>query len=235
MTLSFVIPAHDEEALLPATIASIRQSADRLGVPYEIVVADDGSTDRTAEVAAASGARVATTNVRQIAGARNAGARVASGETLVFVDADTIVTAAVLRAMMAARGGGAIGGGAVVRFDQALPRFARMWAASFTWFSRRFKMAAGCFVFVARDAFEAVGGFDETFFAAEELVLSRRLGRHGRFVILSEPVVTSARKLRTHTAGEIWRTFLFLTLRPNAVKRRSALSLWYGPRRPDEK
>jgi len=234
VTLSFVIPAHDEAALLPAAIDAIRRSADDLGVRYEIIVADDASTDRTAAVATANGARVVPTSVRQIAGARNAGARTASGETLVFVDADTLVSTPLLRAMVVARRAGAIGGGAVVQFDQALPRFARVWVASFTWFSRRFKMAAGCFVFVARDVFEAVGGFDESYFDAEEIALSRTLGRRGRFVILPETVVTSARKLRTHSAGEIWRNFLFLTFRPRAVKRRSALGLWYGPRRPDK-
>ena len=172
-------------------------------------------------------------NVRHIAAARNAGGRVAIGDTLVFVDADTLITPAVVRALLTARASGAIGGGALVSFDEPLPRYARAWAATFTWMSRRFRLAAGCFLFVARDAFIAVGGFDEAYFAAEELAFSRTINRRGRFVILDEPVLTSGRKVRTHTRSEIWRTFLKLTLRPGALKRRSALALWYGPRRDD--
>jgi GT2 family glycosyltransferase len=171
-------------------------------------------------------------HVRHIAAARNAGAAAAVGDTLVFVDADTVVTAPVIHAMLDARRRGAIGGGAVVHFDQPLPRYARSWAAAFTSASRRFGLAAGCFVFCAADAFAAVGGFDERYFAAEEIIFSRSVRRRGTFVILETPVVTSARKIRTHSAGEIWWTFLKLML-PGAVKRRSALPLWYGPRRHD--
>lgn len=233
MKLSFVIPAHDEELLIGAAICAIRTAADSTALPYEIIVVDDGSVDRTADVARESGARVVSVNARQIAAARNAGAKTATGDTVVFVDADTLVNAPVVRAMLEARQAGAIGGGAVISFDQPLPRYARVWAATFTWLMRRFRLAAGCFVFVARDVFDAVGGFDETYFAAEEIVLSRTLNCRGKFVILTQPVVTSARKVRTHTVGEIWRTFLMLTFRPSALKRRSALGLWYGPRRKD--
>jgi len=234
LSISFVVPAHDEELLIAATLQAIRSAGDASGVSCEIIVVDDGSTDRTAEIAREAGARVVPVHVRHIAAARNAGGRVATGDTLVFVDADTLITPAVVRALLTARASGAIGGGTLVHFDQPLPRYARAWAATFTWMSRRFRLAAGCFLFVARDAFTAVGGFDEAYFAAEEIAFSRTLNRRGRFVILSEPVVTSGRKVRTYTQAEIWRTFLCLMVRPRDLKRRSALDLWYGPRRADK-
>ena len=178
---------------------------------------------------------VVSVNVRQIAAARNAGAWAATGDTLVFVDADTWPSPGVVRALLTARANGAVGGGALVTFDGPLPRYARAWAWTFTWLSRRFNFAAGCFVFVARDVFAAIGGFDEAYFAAEDLAISRTLSRRGRFVILDEPVVTSGRKVRTYSGREIWRSFLKLAVRPGDLKRRAALDLWYGPRRADRR
>ena len=87
---SVVVPAYDEEALLPSTLESIRAALAAVPWPGEIVVGDDNSKDRTAEVARAAGARVVFEPHHQIARARNAGARGAAGEWLVFVDADKV-------------------------------------------------------------------------------------------------------------------------------------------------
>ncbi len=92
--ISFIVPAYNEERLLGSTLCAIHQAARSIGEPYEIIVADDGSTDRTAAVAAEHGARVVSVANRQIAATRNAGARQACGKLLVFVDADTIVNEA---------------------------------------------------------------------------------------------------------------------------------------------
>ncbi|MDB4743969.1 hypothetical protein OAF98_05735, partial [Planctomicrobium sp.] len=56
--------------------------------------------------------------------------------------------------------------------------------------------AAGCSIYVLREVFEEVGGFDTTQFAAEERYLSEAIRKQGKFVIVKEPVLTSARKLR---------------------------------------
>ena len=89
--LSFIIPAHDEELLLGATLGSLHAAAVLIGASYEVVVVDDASTDSTASIAAANGARVISVNHRKIGAARNAGAQHATGALLIFVDADTIV------------------------------------------------------------------------------------------------------------------------------------------------
>ena len=72
--LSFIIPAYNEELAIGPTLQSIHEAARSLGVPYEIIVADDASTDRTVEIADSSGARVVAVSNRQIAATRNAGA-----------------------------------------------------------------------------------------------------------------------------------------------------------------
>lgn len=234
--ISFVVPAYNEEQLLPRCLDSIHLAARAVGEPYEIVVADDASTDATATVAEAHGARVVKVACRQIAGTRNAGARVTSGERLVFVDADTAIDEAVLRATLAALDAGAVGGGAGVAFDGAVPLYARLVLWTTVRAFRLTKLAAGCFVFCRRDAFEAVGGFDERYFASEEVFLSQALKKEGRFVILREAVTTSGRKVRDYTGWQILGNLARLSVRGlKGLKSRQGLDFWYGQRKSDGK
>lgn len=230
--LSFVVPAYNEEKYLAATLQSIHAAAGEAGEPYEIVVADDASTDATARVAAEGGARVIRVEKRQIAATRNAGARAGSGNRIFFVDADTRIGGAVVRAALHAMDEGAVGGGAGVAFDHA-PRIAnRILDAYVVPAFRRIGWAAGCFVYCRRDAFEAVGGFDENFFAAEEIVFSRALKRRGRFVVLREKVMSSGRKfdgLSTWAILGLIARQLARGLR--GVKSRATTEFWYPERR----
>ena len=91
--ISFVIPAHNEVELIGRTLTAIHESARATGEVYEIIVADDSSDDGTGTIAQQFGARVVAVHFRKIAATRNAGARMASGDLLFFVDADTMVTA----------------------------------------------------------------------------------------------------------------------------------------------
>ncbi|MFN0008388.1 MAG: glycosyltransferase [Planctomycetota bacterium] len=232
--ISFVVPAYNEERVLGATLDAIGAAARACGEAFEIVVADDASTDGTADVARRHGAQVVPVHHRQISRTRNSGARAARGEILVFVDADTRIDGAVLRAALAALRSGAVGGGAEVRFDGRVPWYGRSFAWAVLAFARMARLASGCFVFCTREAFEAVGGFDESLFGAEEWALSRALARKGRVVILREPVTTSGRKLRTHSPSEVLRLFLKIGLRgPKVLRDRRGLDLWYGERRED--
>jgi glycosyltransferase involved in cell wall biosynthesis len=233
-SVSFIIPAYNEAQLLGRTLTAIERAARALQLTFEMIVVDDASVDHTPELARAHGARVVPVNHRQIAATRNAGAREASGEWLVFVDADTIISEAVLRDAIAALRAGAVGGGCVVRFDGRVPRYGRALIALVLPIYLALGLAAGCFLFCTRQAFDAVGGFDEQLFAAEEAVLSRALGRLGRFVLLRASVVTSARKLRAHSAREVLGTLLRLAVTgPKALRQREGLGLWYGHRRAD--
>jgi glycosyltransferase involved in cell wall biosynthesis len=233
LVLSVIVPAHDEERLIPATLRAIHAAAAGLGEPYEIVVVDDTSTDRTAAEAVAHGARVVSVTHRQISATRNAGGRAARGEYLVFVDADTRVSAAVLDAARAAMRAGAVGGGAwSVQFDGRLSWPARVAVGLTLNTFRALNMTFGCFMFCTRDAFDAVGGLDESLFAAEEVAFSRALARHGRFVLVRPPVVTSGRKFRTFSPRDLARMTVGLVRRgPAALKARERLDVWYGPRR----
>lgn len=232
--ISFVVPAYNEEALIGRTLDALNRTGQNLCEPYEIVVVDDASTDRTAMVAEQYGARTVYVNLRQIAATRNAGAREARGDKLIFVDADTVVTNEVVSAAVDAMTRGAVGGGCAVAFDGRVPRYAQIIHPFLIIAFRVAGLACGCFLFCRRQAFEAVDGFDETLFASEEIAMSRALKREGRFVVLRESVISSGRKLRMYSGREVLRLFGSILLAgPKALKSRDALEVWYGGRRED--
>lgn len=233
--VSFIVPAYDEEELLPRTLQALRAAEREVSDSVEIVVVDDASTDRTGEIARQAGARVVSVNHRQISRTRNAGARAARGRYLVFVDADTVVTARVVRSALIALRRGAVGGGSRLRFDGEVPRWGRViqWSANHVY--ARAGLASGSFLFCTRESFERAGGFDEALYGAEEAAFSRALGKLGPFVSLRDEVVTSGRKLRAYSAREILGSLLRLAARPSRLRSPEApeLAVWYGDRRTD--
>jgi glycosyltransferase involved in cell wall biosynthesis len=232
--LSFILPAHNEELLIGPTLAAIHAAAREAGVDYELIVVDDASTDRTAQIAAEHAARVVPINKRQIAAVRNAGAREARGEIFIFVDADTLVTADAVRAVVAEIQNGAVGGGCLFRFDGRLPIWAKLTYPLGILLFRLLTLAGGCFLFCTREAFESCGGFSEECFAAEELYFRNSLRRVGKFVIPRPMVVTSGRKLRTYSGFEIIKSLLSIGWQgPKAFREKKGLEVWYGDRRPD--
>ncbi|MDQ3205373.1 MAG: glycosyltransferase, partial [Pseudomonadota bacterium] len=89
--LSFIVPAHNEQRVIGATLQQLHAAAGALQLAYEVVVVDDASSDSTGDVARAHDALVLRVEHRHIAATRNAGAAAAAGDVLVFVDADTLV------------------------------------------------------------------------------------------------------------------------------------------------
>ncbi len=201
--LSIVIPARNEEFELAATLTSITAAANALGQPWECIVVNDGSTDQTADIAREHGANVIDVELHNIGAVRNAGAAVAQGDRLVFLDADTRLPPETLRAAWNAMEDGAVGGGAWVRME-GMSLFQRTLVYLFCHFWLRLcRWAAGCFIFATKQAFTAINGFDETYFASEERFLSQALKQQGRFVIVKEHVVSSSRKARLYTTSQL--------------------------------
>src|SRR6185503_19705869 len=141
--ISFIVPAYDEEAMIGRTLIAIDAAGRAVGEPFETIVADDASFDRTPDIARALGAKVVSLNRRQIAAARNAGARAARGDLLVFVDADTTVTVSVIGAALDAVRDGAVGGGCRIGFDEPVPRYGRILEAIGAPLYRVLRVASG--------------------------------------------------------------------------------------------
>ncbi len=235
MKLSLVVPAFNEEKLLAATLAHVRRGMEVFaarGWTCELIVCDNNSTDRTADIAHAAGARVVFERVNQISRARNTGAAAASGDWLLFVDADSSPSPALFADVLEAIEAGCVGGGATVAMPEGRSDV-RVWTKLWNAFSRATRWAAGSFLFCDARVFREIGGFSETLYAAEELDLSRRLKRRGRFVILSRhPLATSDRKARLYAWHEhAWFLMRFFVLGPRVLRRREDCSIWYDGRR----
>lgn len=250
--LSFIVPAYNEELELPATIESIRTAADNSAIRadwspgeidpvkerfavannYEIIVVDDASTDATAEVARDAGVQVVAINRRQIAAARNAGARVARGDILLFVDADTRIGREHVSGAIAALNAGYAGGSARVVTDGVIPLWGRVLMKIFCTIYFANNLGAGAFLFTTRENFDKIGGFDQELYIGEEVYFSLALRKLGRFKILRQPIVTSGRKLRMYPAHQIlFRSFGILLRGKRAALSRERLDLWYDGRR----
>jgi GT2 family glycosyltransferase len=239
--ISIVIPAFNEERLLGESLAQIKSAATAFtqrGWETELIVCDNNSTDRTAEIARAAGATVVFEPVNQIARARNSGAAVATGDWLVFVDADSHPNAGLFSDVAGQIiSGKCLAGGVTIRLDE---KHFVAGLITFAWnrASRSLKLLAGSFIFCDAAAFRQIGGFSNEFYAAEELELARRLKKLARetgrrIVILHRhPLVTSARKMKLYTAREHLR-FLSRVMfnHRRMLTSREEAHLWYDGRR----
>ena len=169
--LSLVIPAYNEEGLLPRlleTLSVARGRYRRGPEAIQVIVADNESSDATASVAAGFGCEVVKVQERRIATVRNGGAAVAKGEILSFVDADSQVHPETFNAIEDAVATGRFVAGATgVRLERMSPGIAVTYALfmPFVWALR---MDTGV-VFCRRDDFESVGGYNEQRAFGEDL------------------------------------------------------------------
>lgn len=233
--ISFIVPAHNEEACLGRTLEAIRASADIVAQPYEIIVVNDASTDSTGEVARQNNVRVVDVNHRQIAATRNSGGRTATGDRLFFVDADTIINSRAVAAALRKMDGGAAGGGATVRFEDYVPMYARLLLLWMNLFMRLVSMTGGAFMFCTRQAFDAVGGFDERLYGAEDAAMCWALKREGRFVVLWNQVLTSGRRARGMGGLQMVGALLRMAFFPKMLTRRAAVGkVWYESNRESD-
>lgn len=206
----------------------------------ECIVVDNNSSDGTSEVALAYGAdRVIFEPFNQIARARNAGAAVSTSQYLVFIDADTRIESKLLAEVIRnLESNDCVGGGSVLRLEGEVGLIGRFLAKLWEFISKRSRIAAGSFIFCRRDAFEAVGGYDEALYASEEIRFSRHIKHWGKtrdlkFKILDlAPVMTSSRKLEWYSGIRLLGWAFLMVLMPLAVRSRMLCGFWYN--RPKE-
>jgi glycosyltransferase involved in cell wall biosynthesis len=238
--ISVIIPAFNEERLLGGTLARVKMAMEVFGQcrwESELIVCDNNSTDRTAEIARAAGATVVFEPVNQIARARNSGAAAATGDWLIFVDADSLPSAELFADVAEQiQSGRCLAGGTTVRMDEK-----HLVAEFLTWLwncsSRIGRWLAGSFIFVEAAAFRKIGGFSDKLFAAEELELSKRLKQlaretgRGIVILHRHPLVTSARKMRLYTIWDHFKLLVRVAFNRRALQSRESCTIWYDGRR----
>ncbi|MHC4458782.1 MAG: glycosyltransferase family 2 protein, partial [Planctomycetota bacterium] len=178
---SVIIPAYNEEELLADTLKALKAAMMTVTMHGEIIVVDNNSTDKTAEIARKFEARVIFEKINQISRARNAGAKHARGIYLLFLDADTLISPDLLQtALQNLKNKQCSGGGSTFAPDKKIKTFYQRGMDIWNWFSVRSEIAAGSFIYCLRDGFEAVGGFSEKVYASEEFWFSINYKRWGK-------------------------------------------------------
>jgi len=240
--MSLVIPAYNEERVLPRLLDSVEAAARRYAhgaAAVQVIVANNASTDRTAELARERGCDVVPVAKRSIAAARNAGFAAARGEIVGFVDADMQIHPGTFDAIETALASDRIVGGAT---GCTLDRWSLGLAVTYALFIpmvwlTRFDTGV---VFCRRRDFEATGGYDESLRVAEDVALLfalRRVGRkQGKRLTRLRHVkaVASTRKFDEYGDWHYLTTIPRLAV--GLVVRRPALleeieRYWYEPRR----
>ena len=241
MRISVVMPAFNEERLIGESLRHVKTAMtafSRRNWQSELIVCDNNSTDRTAELARAAGAIVVFEPVNQIARARNRGAAAATGDWLVFVDADSHPSAELFDDVAAQiQSGECLAGGCTIQLEDGYLR-GKVITGLWNSVSRALRWAAGSFIFCETAAFHKVGAFNLELFASEEIDLSKRLKKLARaerkeiIILHRHPIVTSARKLRLYTAREHF-SFLAKTILcgGKTLNNREACHTWYDGRR----
>ncbi|PIT85509.1 glycosyl transferase [Candidatus Micrarchaeota archaeon CG10_big_fil_rev_8_21_14_0_10_59_7] len=200
MRVSVVIPTYNEGKRIAACIKSLKAQTLK---PYEIIVADDESPDKTAAIAKKMGARVILVSKRRISAGRRAGAKAARGEIIACTDGDTVLDKNWLRELCAPFSDSRVvsAHGAVFltdgnSIDAALCRFfLNPYFAATN--ALGLPSGAGSSMAVRLSALKKIGGFDETLVTGEDVDVQRRVRRFGRTVFIGDAVAyVSARRIR---------------------------------------
>jgi glycosyltransferase involved in cell wall biosynthesis len=198
--LSVIVPTWNEAVYLPRLLESLRRQTVP---PDEVLVADSGSTDGTPEVARSAGAIVLAGDRRGPGEGRNRGARAATGDVLVFVDADCVLPRNLIGSVFLALSDSSVVGGATGfvpaegrALERALFPLANGYQRAMTLWG--FPHNAGYCFFFRKETFEKLGGIREDMPLNETHDLAMRSRALGRFVILPLAVQTSMRRFRTY-------------------------------------
>ena len=199
---SVVIPAHNEEELLPVCLNSIDVAAAHYPQQVEIVVVVNRCTDATESIARERSCRIVHDNNKNLAMIRNAGVKQAAGEIVLTVDADSRMAANTFEEIDKALASGRfIGGGVPIRPERMSAGIMLTGLLLAAWLVPS-GISGGLFWCYRRD-FGEIGGFNEQLTTAEDVEFGKRLKARGRAhgkkygTLWKAPIVTSCRKFDT--------------------------------------
>lgn len=190
--ISIIIPVLNEEKNIARLITHLKDRS--AGYVTEIIVADGGSTDRTVEIAREMGVTTIKCENKGRGVQMNEGAAIANGNVFYFLHADTTTPDGYDQLIIQAHKSGCKAGCFRLRFDDD------HWALrAYSWFTRfdttlvRFGDQS---LFVGKELFEKLGGFDESLMVMEDQEIIRRVKKRTPFKVIDKYVVTSSRKYR---------------------------------------
>jgi len=231
---SIIIPAYNEENYLPGTLESVKAAMSSVEHTGEIIVADNNSTDKTAEIAESCGTRVVFEEHNQISRARNKGAQLAKGRYLIFLDADTCLPGDLLkRSLDNLINNNYCGGGVTVDFDKPQDKYITAFKNFWNYVSVKRSLAAGSYIYVLKECYDAVGGFNENLYASEEIWFSKKCKKWGKrngkvFKVIDDiKIITSGRKMVMFSTFRLYAAMIFFMLFPFAVRFKSLCLIWY--------
>lgn len=234
LNISLIIPAYNEEHYLGRLLDSVQAARARYPGEVEVIVVDNGSTDRTREIALRYPVVLAHEPTRCIACVRNRGGRMAKGAVIAFCDADNVVDERIFEELDRWMGTGLYVAGSVkIKFERISLPLALTMAATNT--MPRLVGFSGGFVFCTREAYLATGGYDENIYVTEDAAFLKSLRFYAKdqgkclAYILSTHITTSTRKFDQR--GD-WFLIRKACLNPRLWgKQRNpqfAKELWYG-------
>ena len=237
--VSIVIPAFNEEKYLPETLRALNLSRARLeltGVPTEIIVVDNASTDKTSVVASNLGCLVIAHPERNISAVRNAGIKAARYGLVVTIDADCSIGEDGLEKIISHMASGIHVGGAMNLRVHANRWDARIAIFLIQWFVVKIAGINGALFFFWKDDALAFGGFREDKLIAEDSAFALDLRRHGAktnrtFSLLKSVMVTTTDRKDTSIAMLLLLVPKLLRVFLGASVKKSDLKYWYEPKR----
>ena len=185
MILSVIIPAYNESDYLGITLNKLYEAVDGTSIKssdWEIIVCDNNSTDRTQNIAKQFGAKVIFEPENQISKARNKGAEIATGEWLLFMDADTYPDLNLMKDVIrVTKENKLIGCGSTIRVIDG-SRFNRLRLERLNPLYRLLNLSGGAFILCKKTGFTVINGFSEDLYAAEEIDFLIKLKKYGKSV-----------------------------------------------------
>lgn len=206
--ISVIIPAHNEERYLNQTLDALRRQ--NYGW-FEVIVVANGCTDRTREVARGKCQRLIVLSQKSLGVARNLGARMAQGELLLFLDADTILEPMALRIIARSFTPEDAAGTIHGRPDD--PRLPYRLIYGLKNFVHRWSLHPGSsgVILCWKSHFTRIGGFDEGLEVRENSELVKRLLRIGRYKYIGMVSATTSMR-RYNRCGAARVALLWFTL-----------------------
>lgn len=206
--ISIIIPTYNEQERIGELLEHIGKCCAE--IHHEIIVADGGSKDRTVQIAEKSGAVVLHCQKKGRAPQMNEGAGYSKGSILYFLHADTFPPENFADHITKAFREGYRSGCFQLSFDDPHPML------KFYGWCTRFRLTLFRFgdqsLFVEKNLFQRVSGFDESMIVMEDQKMVRELKRVSRFCVADASVTTSARRYKVNGIFRLQAVFFLIVL-----------------------